>query len=53
MHQGDVHKLCSRSAQASAGAVAELVGNMQHGVAPAATVLGAPTFVRLVKERIE
>ena len=53
LKQGDLRKLCSRSAQASVGAVAELVGNMQHGVAPEANILGASAFMHLVKERLE
>ena len=53
LKQGDLHKLCSRSAQASMGAVAELVGNMQHGVAPEANILGASALMHLVKDRLE
>ena len=53
LKQAVVHKLRSRSAQASVGAVAELVGNMQHGVAPEANILGASAFMHLVKERLE
>ena len=53
LKQGDLHKLCSRSAQASMGAVAELVGNRQHGVAPEANILGASAFMHWGKERVE
>ena len=53
MQQGGLRKLCSRSAQSSVGAVAELVGNMRRGVVPEASVLGAPTFMPWAKKRVE
>ena len=49
LRQEDLFKMCSRSAQASVGAVVELIGNMIHGVALEDTILNASPFMQNVR----
>ena len=49
LRQEDLFKMCSRSAQASVGAVVELIGNMIHGVSLEDSILNASPFMQNVR----